>query len=314
MKQILKPDTNQNTPWVVWYIIITAIAQYILINYKDSINFIDANVFILLGAPDSVNIYNGQYWGVLTNNFLHLYLSQLILNCLGIIIYGYFIEKRIGFIKFSIIVVIAGIIPSIFQLNLTDQPGIGLSGINFTLFGFTISKAFIDKGYRLKWIYLYLLIMISIILYFSFYNLYVSDVYRSEAMSFGFILGLLLGYLSNKNKMSKVTVLFIIMFLSVSTLFYAPWSSEWQVFKGYQAHKNKDFTEARNRYEKALKIDPENIQAIDNITLLKLDKLKLKAYKAFIKEDYKRAKKIYEEILQISPNDDWALNAYKELQ
>jgi len=56
------------------------------------------------------------------------------------------------------------------------------------------------------------------------------------------------------------------------------------------------------------------MQAIDNITLLKLDKLKLKAYKAFIKNDYKRAKKIYEDILQISPNDEWALNAYRELQ
>jgi len=42
--------------------------------------------------------------------------------------------------------------------------------------------------------------------------------------------------------------------------------------------------------------------------------LKLKAYKVFVKEDYKRAKKIYEEILEISPNDEWALDAYKELQ
>ena len=314
MNKIIDRNTKLYTPWVIWYIIVTVVAQYVLINYKDKINFIDTNVFILLGAPDSVNIYNGQYWGVLTNNFLHVYLSQLILNCIGIIVFGYFIEKKIGFIKFSIIIVIAGIIPSILQLNLTDQPGIGLSGINFTLFGFIISKAFVNKEYRLKWIFLYLFIMIAIVIYFSFYNLFVNDVYRSEAMSFGFILGLLIGYLSNKKIWIQLTVLFIIMSISISTLFYAPWSTEWQVYKGYQAHKNKEFHAAKKRYEKALEIDPDNEQAIENIKLIELDKLKLKAYKVFVKEDYKRAKKIYEEILEISPNDEWALNAYKELQ
>ena len=36
---------------------------------------------------------------------------------------------------------------------------------------------------------------------------------------------------------------------------------------------------AKKRYDKALKIDPNNKQALKNLELLKLDKLKSKAYK-----------------------------------
>lgn len=304
---------RKHIPWVVWYIVITIFAQYILINYKESIKFIDTNVFILMGAPDSVNIYKGQYWGVLTNNFLHIYLSQLIINYIGIIIFGYFIERRIGFIKFSFIVILACIIPSIIQLNLTNQPGIGLSGVNFTLFGYIISKSIKNKEFRLKWISVYLTIMVLIVLYFNIYNIYTENVYRTEAMSFGFLFGLLLGFLSNRKIWVQSLVLFNIIFFAVSTLWYAPWSTEWQVYKGVEAHKTKQYKSAKKRYDKALKLDPNNKQALKNLELLKLDKLKLKAYKAHMKEDYQEAKEIYEEILEISPNDKWAKEGYNEL-
>lgn len=300
-------------PWVVWYIVITVVAQYIMINYREYIKFVDVDIFILLGAPGSVNIYNGQYWGVLTNNFIHIYLSQLIINIIGIIVFGYYIEKRIKFLKFSSIIVLAAIIPSIIQLNLTNQPGIGLSGINFTLFGYIISKAFVVKEFRLKWINIYLFAMISIIIYCHIYNLFIEDVFRTEAMSFGFILGLLIGYLSNKNIWLQFIVLFNIMLISISTLFYAPWSSEWLLFKGVEAHKSKQYKKAKVFYHKSLETNPKNDQSIKNLELLKLDELKWKAYKAHVKENYKLARKLYKEILRIDPNDEWTKEAYNEL-
>lgn len=300
-------------PWVVWYIVITAIAQYIMINYKEYIKFVDVDIFILLGAPGSVNIYNGQYWGVLTNNFLHIYLSQLIINVIGIIVFGHFIEKRIKFLKFSSIIILAAIIPSIIQLNLTNQPGIGLSSINFTLFGYIISKAFTAREFRLKNINIYLFVMISIIICCHIYNLFVEDIFRTEAMSFGFMLGILIGYLSNIKFWTQFIILFNIMLILVSTLFYAPWSSEWQLFKGVEAHNSKQYKKAKHFYNKSLSINPKNGQSIKNIELLKLDELKWKAYKAHVKEDYKLARKLYIEILSIDPDDEWTKDAYNEL-
>ncbi len=301
-------------PWVVWYIVITAIAQYLLINFKDQIKFVDANVFILLGAPNSVNIYNGQYWGVLTNNFLHVYLSQLILNCIGIIIFGIFIEKRIGFIKFSMMVIVGSIIPSIVQLNLTNEPGIGLSGVNFTLFGYLLAKSFNYPNFRMKYISIYLTIMIGTIIACNIYNLYVEDVYRTEAMGFGLILGLIIGFTSGWKKWIQYPMLFSIMVLSIVTLFYAPWSAEWLVYKGVVAHESKKYTVAKEYYLKALKIDKTNQSAKENLELLKLDDLKWKAYKAHMKEDYIKAKEYYREILKIDPKDTWARDGYNELK
>jgi len=304
---------KKRLPWVVWYIVIIAIAQYILINYKDTISFVDANIFILLGAPGSVEIYNGQYWGVLTNNFLHIYLSQLVLNIIGVSIFGYIIEKRIGFIRFSFIIVLASIVPSIIQLNLTNQPGIGLSSVNFTLFGYILIKGFQDKDFRIKYVQLFLAIMIGVIVYCQIYNLYFEDVYRTEAMTFGFLLGLFIGYLSKFKIWIQSIVLFNIIAFCISSLFYAPWSSEWQLYKGVSAHKAKQYKNAKKYYKKSLDINPKNQQSINNINLLKIDELKWKAYKAHVKEQYKLARKLYEEILDIDPTDEWAIEGYNEL-
>ena len=301
------------TPWVVWYIVITAIAQYAMINFREYINFVDVDIFILLGAPGSVNIYNGQYWGVLTNNFLHIYSFQLFINIIGIILFGYFIEKRIKFLKFSLIIVIASIVPSIIQLNLTNQPGIGLSSINFTLFGYILTKSFYEKTFRLKFVKIYLFAMMFIIVSCYIYNLFIEDIFRTEAMSFGFLLGILIGYLSSKKVWLQFIILFNIMLIAIATLFYAPWSSEWQLYKGVEAHKLKRYNEAEKFYQKSLKINPQNEQSKKNIELLKLDELKWKAYKAHVKEDYVLARKIYKEILLIDPNDEWTKEAFAEL-
>lgn len=305
---------KKNIPWVVWYIVITVIAQFFLIEFKNEINFIDANIFILLGAPNSVNIYAGQYWGVLTNNFLHVYLSQLIINVIGIIFFGYYIEKRIGFIKFLLIVIVGSIIPSIIQLNLANQPGIGLSGVNFTLFGYILAKSMKFENFKMRYINVILLIMIGIIIYFNIYNLYFEDVFRTEAIAFGLIIGLIIGFTSPWKKWIQYGMLFNIIVLSVITLFYAPWSSEWLVFKGVKEHQHKHYKKARIWYKKALKLDPDNIQAKENLELLKLDDLKWKAYKAHMKEQYLKARIYYNQILEINPNDSWAKEGLNELK
>ena len=305
--------SEYNTPWFVWYISITIIAQFFLINYKDHFLTVNPETFILFGAPDTVSIYEGQYWGIFTNNFIHIYWSQLIINLIGIWLFGAYIERREGVLKLLFLILTASMIPTLWQLTLTASPGIGLSAVNYTLFGYILIKSQTEPTFKLKGRYLILPLMIGILVYLSYYNAYKEDVFKTEAIIIGAFLGSLLGFLSNKNKWLKLTSLGILFIISVSTLFYAPWSPEWLVFKGVKAHEAKNYKRAIKFYKKALKMDKDNQQAQENLNLLEIDKLKIKAYKEHITKNYDKARKIYLQILEIEPEDEWTLTNLKEL-
>lgn len=302
-----------NTPWFVWYISITIIAQFFLINYKDHFRTINPETFILFGAPDTLSIYEGQYWGIFTNNFIHIYWSQLIINLIGIWLFGAFIERRKGVLKLLFLILTASIIPTLWQLTLTASPGIGLSAVNYTLFGYILIKSKTEPSFELKGRYLILILMVCILVYLSYYNAYKEDVFKTEAMMIGVLLGSFIGFLSNKNKWLKFTSFSILFIISITTLFYAPWSPEWLVFKGVKAHEAKNYRRAVKFYKKALKMDKGNKQAQENLNLLEIDKLKIKAYKEHISKNYDTARKIYLQILEIEPEDEWTLANLKEL-
>ena len=305
--------TQFNTPWFVWYISITIIAQFFLINYKDHFHTINPETFILFGAPDTVSIYDGQFWGVFTNNFIHIYWSQLLINLIGIWLFGAFIERREGVLKLLLLTFSASLIPTLWQLTLTASPGIGLSAVNYTLFGYILTKSRFDESFKLKGRYVILIFMIGLLVYLSYYNAVIEDVFKTEAMIIGILLGLLIGLLSDKNKWLRFSILFVLFTISVSTLFYAPWSPEWLVYKGVKAHESKNYLRAIKFYKKALKIDKDNEQAQENLNLLEIDKLKIKAYKEHVAKNYDKARKIYLQIIEIEPEDEWTLTNLKEL-
>ncbi len=305
--------SEYKTPWFVWYISITIIAQFFLINYKDHFHTINPETFILFGAPDTVSIYDGQYWGVFTNNFIHIYWSQLLINLAGIWLFGAFIERREGVLKLLLLTFTASIIPTLWQLTLTASPGIGLSAVNYTLFGYILIKSKNEDIFKLKGRYIILTFMIGLLAYLSYYNTYIEDVFKTEAMIIGLLLGLLIGFLSNKNEWLRFSLLFLFFSISISTLFYAPWSSEWLLYKGVKAHESKNYKRAIKFYKQALKTDKHNEQAQENLNLLEIDKLKVKAYKEHISKNYDKARKIYLQILEIEPEDEWTLSNLKEL-
>ena len=313
LRNIVKNKSSFKTPWLVCYITVTIITQFFLINYKDHFQSIDPETFTLFGAPDTVDIYNGKYWGVFTNNFIHIYWNQLIINLIGIWLFGAFIERRTSSFRLLFLIIISSIIPSLWQLTLTAEPGIGLSGVNYALFGFILSKSRNDKKFKLKGRYFFLIFMISILIYCNYINYFVEDIYRTEAMTIGLLTGVIIGKIEYKNLKLSFFILFGVCLISISTLFYSPWSSEWLLYKGIKFHESKNFVRAKIYYRKALKIDRNNQQAIENMNLLKIDELKLKAYKAHVQQKYNIAKKYYLKVLEIDPNDNWAKENLHEL-
>ena len=305
--------SEYKTPWFVWYISITIIAQFFLINYKDHFHKVNPETFTLFGAPDTVSIYEGQYWGVFTNNFIHIYWSQLLINLIGIWLFGAFIERREGVYKLFLLIITASLIPTLWQLTLTAEPGIGLSAVNYTLFGYILIKSKNDVLFKLKGRFMLLIFMILLLTFLNYYNIFIEDVFKTEAMIIGFVLGGLIGFLSTQNKWLRFSTLFLLFSISISTLFYAPWSPDWLLYQGVKAHEAKNYKRAIKFYKQALKLDRDNVQAQENLNLLEIDKLKIKAYKEHISKNYDKARKIYLQILEIEPNDQWTLTNLKEL-
>ncbi len=294
------------TPWFVIVVSVIILTQFLLINFKENFTTIDGDTFTLFGAPDTIAIYGGQFWGVFTNNFIHTEWKPLLINLSGIWFFGAFIERRIGFLRLMSLVTLGCIIPSLWQLTLTTEPGIGLSGVNYVLFGYILVRSRKGEAFKLKGLYIFLSFMLGVLLYCNYVNIFQANVFRTEAMTAGLLLGMLLARLRYGKKIYRIGIISSLSVISIVTLFYAPWSSEWQVYKGIQFYNKQDFHSAKIFYERALELNPTNGLAKDNLRLLSINKLKSKAYKAHIRKNYALAKKYYLQILKKDPNDDWS--------
>jgi tetratricopeptide (TPR) repeat protein len=93
---------------------------------------------------------------------------------------------------------------------------------------------------------------------------------------------------------------------SLTSLFFSPWSAEWNCSKAMKLHEQMKLNNAKTYYLKALKINPDTQCAKDNLMLIKIDELSDKALKLHISEKYIEADKVYEEILKLDPKNSWA--------
>jgi membrane associated rhomboid family serine protease len=298
--------------WMTSSTIITILLLYLVINGKEYFNTFPP-LLISFGAPTAVKIYDGHFWGILTANFIHINWKPLVLNLVEISIFGYLIERRIGLLRFSLLLLIAAVVPSLWQLTLTDDTGIGFSGINFCLFGYLLIKGNTDPAFSLKGKTMMTVFMLAEILFCNYYNLTIDDIFRTEAMAVGLLLGLLLGVMSSLKKKNKTAFLSFLLLLSVCTLVYAPWSAQWQLFKGVQYHESNQIEKAKWHYHRALHLNPNNEAAKKNLNLIAVDHLMSLAYDAHEANNFQKAKQLYEKILVLDPSNAWAKGNIRKL-
>ena len=167
-----------------------------------------------------------------------------------------------------------------------------------------------DRDFNIRGKYIFLILMVGELVYCNYYNFTVKDLYRTEAMTAGLLLGLLFG--ANPGKIRSVMIGFVCL-ISIFTLFYAPWSSEWQLYQGVKYHEAGNYSRAEMYYHKVLEMDKSNSAAKRNLVLLKIDDLKEQAYQAHLHKKYTLAREIYRQILSLDPNDVWAKENLEEL-
>ncbi|WP_404428628.1 rhomboid family intramembrane serine protease [Sutcliffiella horikoshii] len=94
-----------------------------------------------LGGLINENVLGGDYWRLLTYAFLHFGIYHYLFNMLFLMVLGPPLEIILGKIKFIVFIFISIICTSILVIIVSEQPGVGASGIVFAIMGYFIFLA-----------------------------------------------------------------------------------------------------------------------------------------------------------------------------
>ena len=301
-------------PWLTTLLSLVCFAIFVVFQIYQKAETPLFKAYSELGAPYAIQIYHGQYWGVFSNSFIHISWSHLLLNLFGLWLFGALIERRLGLLRLFLLGLIGSIITSSLQLALTNDAGLGLSGVNLLLLGFILGKSLTHEEFRIKFRYYVLSLVVSGLAFALYLNLYKGYLISLEAMTGGLIIGYILGLISNlKTKIPLILCGLLLTIISFGSLYYAPWSAEWNYSKAYTYHDNGDITAAKKYYNEAIRINPSHRISKENLRLITIDELSEKALKAHKEGDYILARVHYEKLLLIDPKNRWAKENIRKL-
>lgn len=304
-------DENQDSAFKKYMPVLTAICCFASIVFFVGFNLerdtTSWEAYKRWGAPSSVDIFNGDYWGLFTSSFLHADILHIAFNLYWLWIFG----KKIEFetnnkLYYGILIVTASIVSSSVQLAFSGTTGIGLSGIGYALFGYIYVKSKISKEYDgfldqrtsslfIFWLFLCMVLTVT--------NIWVVG---NAAHVGGLFWGAIVAYGSRLNKFVHAVIILIVFTLLTSSIFWTPFSVGWLSHKAYTLHENQQTEEAMIVYKEILEKDPENEFAQVNIKQLEVAKLSHEAYRLHKNKDYKKAKELYIQILNIDKDNAWA--------
>lgn len=157
----VKPRTRaySQKPWAVYILILFNIIIYGLAFIPDMIRYNQ------LGALTGYQIWQGEYWRLISNVGLHMGISHLIGNSLALYLFGTKVEEYFGVWRMLGIYCLAGVWGSIFGVFWHPlTPSLGASGAIFGLAGALFYIAFRHKEvFKISVIYFGLFAVISLI-------------------------------------------------------------------------------------------------------------------------------------------------------
>ncbi len=289
-----------------YLIIFYCLAVFIGIHLVESKEIISDATLTLFGAPTAIEIYSGKQWGLITNSFVHFEYGHLAINLLTTLFIASYVERRIGFWKLFGFGLMASFVSSAIQLSFSDDAGIGLSGVNYALFGFIFGKTFLDQRFRIVTKNLALIVMILFIPFCEFMNRMYNWNVAAIALTSGLLFGILFALLFSNYKKFALTLLIFMGVFSFGSMFYAPWSAEWNCSKGIEQHEIGNIEEAKSFYLKAYQLNPNSFCAKNNLKLIRIDELSAEALELHMRKKYIEAGRLYEEILRLDPKNRWA--------
>ncbi len=125
---------SKKIPFVTYAIILINTILFLLMEYADfgSNNYI---TLIKYGASYTPLIRGGEYYRLITSNFLHIGLLHFVFNNYALYILGSYIESFYGKLKFIIIYLFSGFFSSLLSMLFVTEISAGASGAIFGLMG-----------------------------------------------------------------------------------------------------------------------------------------------------------------------------------
>jgi membrane associated rhomboid family serine protease len=305
-----KKYTNYKFPKFTLSLVGLSIILYLGITLLNNFGPIDEKYYALFGAPYAIDIYRGQFWGVITNSFVHVLFFQLLFNILPIFFFASFIERRLGWFSIFLLGLISSAVTSCIQLAVSDDPGLGLAGVNYCLYSFIFVRSFYDNRFDFKAKYLLLLFMLVILVICQYLNWFEGWNFGIASMLGGIVWGIVCAF--PVKPIIRIVQGFILT-LSVLSLMYAPWSAEWYCAKGVSYHEAGNLELATSNYKKALEINKEHYLATENLKIVEIDRLSDLAYIAHYHRKYAAARRYYLKILRLDKKNKWAKENLKNL-
>ncbi|MBF9143894.1 rhomboid family intramembrane serine protease [Hymenobacter properus] len=292
-------------PWVVTGAALVAIVLFCGLNTEATP--VTWESYARWGAPSSVDILNGAYWGLISSNFVHLAFWHLGFNLYWFWILGRKIEFEQGAGFMAVLLLTAAFVSSTAEFALGQSTGMGLSGVVYAFFGFIFTSGLTNSRYagflvsKLVWQFVGWLFFCLL--------LTATNVWQvgNAAHFAGLAWGAAVAWLYQRRKAVRYGLgILVLAGLSVP-LFWAPWSVLWLSNKAYTAHTANDVPMARHYYRLILQKEPANQFALSNLNFLRIDELSKQAELAFKQQQIPKAQQLCRQILKLQPANEWAL-------
>ena len=219
--------------------------------------------------PSAFEIWGGSYWALLTSSLVHVELWHLVANLYWLWTFGRCVELLLGQVRFLLLVLASSFVSSAFQLAISDDTGIGASGVVYALFGFMWVcrsrmpevRAVLDAPTITGFIAWQLLCFAL-----SFKGVPIGNTAHVS----GFVLGALLGGLTvGWRPCLLLTASATVVAAALLVVVWAPWSTTWIGRKAYDAHSAERYAEALGLYDRVVELDPEDAWAYRNRSMVR---------------------------------------------
>lgn len=276
-------------PWITYTIIVICGAICAFLNLgKGSSSYVDIGNFLM---PTGPAIWLGAYWGMFTTAFTHIAVWHILFNMWWLKDFGNLLEPTMGRIKFILFILAAAAVSSGAQLALTDDTGIGFSGVVYAMFGYMLAARNVEPVYQkivdkqtIVWLmgWLVLCIVLTVAGIWSVAN---------GSHIAGFLFGLCIGYTFTARSYILVSRLGLVLLIALTVLSatYMPWSEAWLAESG-------DYEAAIRGLSKVIQKNPDNADAYFN-----------RGLSFFRAKNYQEAIKDLDKCIYLEPK---ATNAY----
>jgi membrane associated rhomboid family serine protease len=233
----LEPETQPTgsaagffrVPWITYAVIAVCGAIYAYLNLATESSSYKQVAGILM--PSEIRIWSGAYWGLLTSAFVHLAFWHILFNMWWTKDFGGLLEPTLGRVKYLLFIASAAVVSSGAQLAVSDQTGIGFSGVVYAMFGYTLAARHVEPRYQqivnrqtIQWLLGWLVLCIV---------LSVANVW--QVANGAHVAGFLFGYCVGNAFAARVWVvasrigLALLLGLAVLSAVYMPWSQAWKM-------------------------------------------------------------------------------------